>query len=48
MRDEIFKKNKKQWGIEVDNKRERAVSTMCLCFLSALSFCSRVSVYKVW
>jgi len=35
-------------GTEVDNKREQAVLTMCLCFLSATPFCSGVSVHEVW
>ena len=34
-------------GIEADNKRERAVLTMYLCFLSATSFCSKVYVHEV-
>ena len=34
-------------GIEVDNKKDRAVSTICLCFLSATPFCSEVFVHKV-
>jgi len=34
-------------GIEADNKRERAVLTIYLCFLSATSFCSEVSVHEV-
>jgi len=33
---------------EADNKKERAILTMCLCFLSATSFCSRVYVHNVW
>jgi len=35
-------------GIKADNKRERVVSTTCLCFLSATPFCSRVSIHEVW
>jgi hypothetical protein len=35
-------------GTEANNKREQAVSIMCLCFLLATSFCSGVSVHKVW
>jgi hypothetical protein len=34
-------------GTEANNKRERAVSIMCLCFLLATSFCSEVSVHEV-
>ena len=34
--------------IEVDNKKERTISTMCLCFLSATPFCLGVSVHEVW
>jgi len=35
-------------GIEADNKREWAVSIMCLCFLSATPFCLKVYVHEVW
>jgi hypothetical protein len=34
--------------IEVDNKREWAVSTMCLCFLLATPFYLKAYVHKVW
>jgi len=34
-------------GTEVDNKKERAVSTMCLYFLLVTPFCSKVSVHEV-
>lgn len=35
-------------GTEVDNKREWAVLTMCLCFLLATPFCLGVSTHEVW
>ena len=34
-------------GAEADNKRERAVLIMCLCFLSTTPFCQGVSIYEV-
>jgi len=35
-------------GTKVDNKREQAVLTMCLCFLLATPFCLRVSTHEIW
>lgn len=35
-------------GTPVDKRRERAASTICLCFLSATPFCTRVSVHEDW
>jgi hypothetical protein len=34
-------------GTKADNKKERVLSTMCLCFLSTTPFCSGVSVHEV-
>jgi hypothetical protein len=34
-------------GTKADNKKEQAISTMCLCFLSTTLFCSGVSVHEI-